>query len=110
MLLVQQRHFFWDDVNGHHFVVLSQEHGVRKADVAGSGDGDFHGLSGLEQPPDVEESMLAPTGVIAITAVMAVMGDATRLKLAAASERQDPVDQLPGLGLADRHARIWCAG
>jgi len=38
----EHRDFFGDDVERDHFVVLGEEDGVGEADVAGSGDGDFH--------------------------------------------------------------------
>ena len=42
LLAIEHRDFFGDDVERDHFVVLGEEDGVGEADVAGSGDGDFH--------------------------------------------------------------------
>jgi len=39
LFAVEHRDFFGDDVERDHFVVLGEEDGVGKSDVAGSGDG-----------------------------------------------------------------------
>jgi hypothetical protein len=40
---VDHLHLGRHDVERHHLVVLGQKNGVGKTDVAGAGDGDFHG-------------------------------------------------------------------
>jgi len=42
LLAVKHLHFLGDDVDGHDLIVLGKQHGVGEADVAGSGDCDFH--------------------------------------------------------------------
>ncbi len=47
LLGVEHCHFTGHDVNGHHFIMLGQQHGVAQAYVAGACDGDFHAYSTL---------------------------------------------------------------
>ena len=42
LLAVKHLHLLRDDVDGHDLIVLGKQDGVGEADVAGSGDGDFH--------------------------------------------------------------------
>lgn len=42
LLAVKHRNFFGNDIDRDHFIVLGKQDGVGEADVAGSGDGDFH--------------------------------------------------------------------
>ena len=43
LFAVQHRHFFGQDIERHHLIVLGEQNGIGESDVAGSGDGDFHG-------------------------------------------------------------------
>ena len=42
LFAIEHRHFLWDDVQGHHFVMLGQQHGIRQAHIASASNSNLH--------------------------------------------------------------------
>jgi hypothetical protein len=60
---LQQRHFFREDVQGHHLMVLGRQDGIGKSDMAGTGDGNLH-LSSLSRSRQGYSARNTPGGHI----------------------------------------------